>query len=304
MAAAQGVSFDRGTQVGEATYLFKTQTGNMACDLRQAVRGSKFSNMLVCERFKPSRLILRLNADQAPEVLTEGRDAGGNRMEDPIRPHVIWGLGDGAGIYDPKVLPDKRDAGGNRIRMGSPILPDGTWWGNKNFGCLSEKTRLTCKNRAGYGFVLTPTDFKSFTFPKPKLMGVVGINAYIMWFDPDQGTGMGASSYLFKTESEIGCFIGPETNDSDSKKMLKCLRFGSSPPLITLPVDKPPKVLTESGDMGGGGLGDVILPNDTWWANDDFGCLSEKTGLTCKNKAGFGFLLTPTSFKPLIFRKH
>jgi hypothetical protein len=56
--------------------------------------------------------------------------------------------------------------------------------------------------------------------------------------------------------------------------------------------------------VGGDRMEDSILPDNTWWTNNDFGCLSEKTGLTCKNKAGFGFILTPTSFKKITFIKH
>lgn len=130
IAMAQNIFFDRGTQVMEAAYLFRTQSKTMACDLEQATADDNNSkNMLVCERFKPTYLILKLTADKAPEVLSEGRDVGGDRMKDPI-------------------------------------LLDGTWWVNNDFGCLSEKTGLTCKNKAGYGFFLTSTRFKQLEFSK------------------------------------------------------------------------------------------------------------------------------------------
>ncbi len=134
MGKPQDISFDKGTPVSEAAHLFRTQSKKMACDLEPAGSDGKTTQNpakteLVCERFEPTYLIVVLTADKAPEVLSEGRDAGGDRIEDPI------------------------------------ILND-TWWSNDDFGCLSEEAGLTCKNKAGYGFLITDKDFKKISFSK------------------------------------------------------------------------------------------------------------------------------------------
>jgi hypothetical protein len=133
-SSPQGVYFNEGVQVAEAAHLFRTQSKKMACDLEPAVAGGKGTGAaapmhLICERFEPSYMIISLSADKAAEVLSEGRDAGGDRIEDPI-------------------------------------LPNGTWWANQDFGCLSEASGLTCKNQAGYGFLLTTSTFRKLTFSK------------------------------------------------------------------------------------------------------------------------------------------
>lgn len=107
----------------------------------------------------------------------------------------------------------------------------------------------------------------------------------------DRGMQVTQSDHIFSTPSlNINCtFLNNDGN-------LYCERKSPAYVAIVLKPESGAEILDAGiGDAGGDTMIDPVLPYNTWWSNGTFACLSEKPGLTCKNKAGYGFYLNGTT---------